>query len=75
VTELRQCRLALSKLLFDLRLPVEVGEDGTDAAPAASVASIRASRAAERRWANERARREAKGLPPSNREVRRRGPS
>lgn len=59
VGELRQGRLALAKLLSELRLPSEQGE-----ARPASPASDRARKAAERRWSLENQRREAAGLPP-----------
>jgi molybdenum-dependent DNA-binding transcriptional regulator ModE len=58
VTELRQSRLALSRLLTDLALPVDdVGEDG-EAVPVklASPASRRASHAATARHDRDRRR-------------------
>ena len=58
VTELRQSRLALSRLLTDLSLPVDdVGEDGEHATiKLASPASRRASHAATIRHDRERRR-------------------
>jgi|GEM_PF-1258380 len=52
VTELRQSRLALSKMLLDLRLP----SSDTEAAPPMSTASMNASKAARTRWDLQRER-------------------
>ena len=57
--ELRQARLALGKLLDQMRLPV----DDTAATAPASFASQRAQKAANARWAGENRRRAAAGLP------------
>lgn len=55
VTELRQSRLALSRLLTDLALPADVAEDD-EPVKLPSPASVRASKAATARHERERRR-------------------
>lgn len=52
VTELRQSRLAVAKLLDGLRLPLDLAEEKRPSGPMAE----RGRRAAEARWARERRR-------------------